>query len=345
VSVAYAKRPLSEQLALLQELALQSLSYWGLSCKSLSLIKHRENAVYKLLTQDNELFAVRVHRSGYHSDAALNSEFVWMEALADVGIHVPQVLPCTNGERFAVVEHQEIPEPRQIDVLQWIAGEQLGSVENGLEGSAGEIAHIYSTVGTKMAHLHAHSSQWQLPQGFTRHAWDQAGLVGPTPLWGQFWELANLTPQQRSLISKARDAVAEKLSTTDRSSLNYGMIHADFVPENLLVDEGNVRVIDFDDAGLGWYMFDIATALFFIQDDANYEVAKSALINAYQSARKDFDCNPDALALFMLARSFTYLGWVHTRPDTETAVQLTPSLVDICCRLADAFIARERLPS
>ena len=89
MSVEFADRPLAQQLSLLEELALQALPQWGLSCKSLSLIKHRENAVYKLLTQDDELYAVRVHRSGYHSNAALSSEFVWMEALEGSGMHVP----------------------------------------------------------------------------------------------------------------------------------------------------------------------------------------------------------------------------------------------------------------
>ncbi len=343
MSAEFADRPLAQQLSLLEELALQALPQWGLSCKSLSLIKHRENAVYKLLTQDDELYAVRVHRSGYHSDAALSSEFVWMEALEGSGMHVPQVLRCANGSRFAVVEHSDIPEPRQIDVLQWISGEQLGSVEDGLGDNADHIEQMYSIVGAKMAHLHTHSSQWTPPEGFTRHAWDQAGLVGDDPLWGRFWELGSLTTEQRSLLITARATVAAELAVMDAGPSNYGMIHADFVPENLLVNDDSIRVIDFDDAGMGWYLFDLATALFFIQDDPNYELAKSALIAAYEVERPVADVGLAALPLFMLARSFTYLGWVHTRPGTETAKELTPMLVEICCSLAEAYLDGERV--
>ena len=343
MSVEFANRPLAKQLSLLQELALQALPHWGLSCKSLSLIKHRENAVYKLQTDNDELYAVRVHRSGYHSNAALNSEFVWMQALQESGIHAPEVLPCTNGNRFAVVGHSDIPEPRQIDVLQWIEGEQLGSVEDGLGDNAAQIEQIYATIGVKLAQLHIHSSQWTPPEAFTRHAWDQAGLVGDDPLWGRFWELAALTTQQRSLINSARATVAAELAVMDAGPANYGMIHADLVPENLLVNGDRVRVIDFDDAGMGWYMFDLATALFFIQDDPNYELANNALMAAYQAERPSADVGFAALPLFMLARSFTYLGWVHTRSGTDTAKELTPMLVDICCGLAEAYLDREVL--
>jgi len=92
---------------------------------------------------------------------------------------------------------------------------------------------------------------------------------------------------------------------------------------------------------MGWYLFDLATALFFIQDDPNYELAKSALIAAYEVERPVADVGLAALPLFMLARSFTYLGWVHTRPGTETAKELTPMLVEICCSLAEAYLDGE----
>ena len=202
---------------------------------------------------------------------------------------------------------------------------------------------MYSIVGAKMAHLHTHSSQWTPPEGFTRHAWDQAGLVGDDPLWGRFWELCSLTTEQRSLLITARATVAAELAVMDAGPSNYGMIHADFVPENLLVNDDSIRVIDFDDAGMGWYLFDLATALFFIQDDPNYELAKSALIAAYEVERPVADVGLAALPLFMLARSFTYLGWVHTRPGTETAKELTPMLVEICCSLAEAYLDGERV--
>ena len=45
------------------------------------------------------------------------------------------------------------------------------------------------------------------------------------------------------------------------------------------------------------------------------------------------------MPLFFLARSFTYLGWVHTRSETQTAKELTPMLIEKCCGLARAYLA------
>ncbi|MFK8021475.1 MAG: phosphotransferase enzyme family protein [Pseudomonadales bacterium] len=330
--------PEEQMLANLRELALSAVPLWGFECKSLKLIKHRENAVYRLETNESSLYALRVHRAGYHSDAALRSEAQWMSALQDSGVFAPDLIPRSSGESFAVVPHPDVAEARQVDLLAWIDGDQLGSVEEGLGDNTAEIERIYATIGQSAARIHQHSSVWTLPQDFVRHAWDYEGLVGNNPFWGRFWELEALTPAQRELVTRARDRVREELSAMEKAASVYGMIHADLVPENLLVDGDNVQLIDFDDAGFGWYMFELATALYFIQDDPNYSVAREALLSSYQAERPLSEEALNTLPLFMLARSFTYLGWVHTREDTETAKELTPMLVGMCCDLAEAYL-------
>lgn len=46
---------------------------------------------------------LRVHRAGYHSDAALASEFAWMRALEESGIWVPRVIRARSGRDFELV--------------------------------------------------------------------------------------------------------------------------------------------------------------------------------------------------------------------------------------------------
>ena len=79
-------------------------------------------------------------------------------------------------------------------------------------------------------------------------------------------------------------------------------------------------------------MFDLATALYFIQNEPAYDVAYRALIQGYSEFRALSDEMPDQMLLFRTARSFTYIGWVHTRPNSETADSLTPMLVELCCQ-------------
>jgi Ser/Thr protein kinase RdoA (MazF antagonist) len=337
----YASDP-EAQAQCLRQLAETALLRWGLAAREMSLIKYRENAVFRVDTTAGSRVALRIHRHGYHSDAALGSELQWLAALADEGIEVPRVLPTQDGALFASVRVDAVPEARQVDLFAWVDGRQLGSVEGGVELDEAGVKEVYHTLGTLAARLHTQALGWRLPAGFTRHAWDADGLAGPAPLWGRFWELERLTATERALLERARDAVHAGLAAYGQDPGNagrYGLIHADLVAENVMRDGSTIRLIDFDDSGFGWHLFELATALYFESDAPHFDAAFAALVAGYRSVRELPEEQIRHMPLFFAARSFTYLGWIHTRPETETARTMGPALVDLACRTAGRYLA------
>jgi Ser/Thr protein kinase RdoA (MazF antagonist) len=325
----------------MQALALIALRDWDLEVARLVPIKVRENAVFRIDLADGGRAVLRVHRGGYHSDAELHSEFVWMRALEAAGIPVPRVIRSRHGRDFEVITTAAISGARQIDVFEWIDGRQLGSVESGVSGEGAAIAAQYHMIGAIAARMHNQSAGWQCPTGFRRHAWDAAGLVGEQPFWGRCWELDALTPGQKSLLTRARAQIARELAAFGTKPDRYGLIHADLVPENLLVDGHRVQVIDFDDAGFGWHLFELATSLYFITGDSIYPIARDALIRGYRSERELPEQTLARLPLFLAARGTTYLGWVHTRRGSDTARELTPFLAERACAVAEEYFAQD----
>jgi Ser/Thr protein kinase RdoA (MazF antagonist) len=323
----------------MQALALVALHHWDLDVLSLAPIKVRENAVFRIDLAGGARAVLRVHRTGYHSDDELDSEFVWMRALEEAGIAVPRPIRSRHGRDFETVAHPGGGGTRQIDVFEWIEGRQLGSVESGVGADDAEIAEQYQTIGKIAACMHNHTADWRHPAEFRRHSWDAAGLVGEQPFWGRFWELAALAPEQRRLLLRARAKIADELAAYGTGPDRYGLIHADLVPENLLVDGKRVQVIDFDDAGFGWHLFELATSLYFLTGDAMYSTAREALIRGYRSERRLPDEALERLPLFLAVRGTTYLGWVHTRQDSDTARELTPFLVERACAVAEEYFS------
>lgn len=326
-----------DQARRLEQAGRQALRHWDIDPTSMRLIKYRENAVFEARDGDRR-HALRMHRIGYHSDAELESELRWMVALAQSGIDTPTVIPTATGELLVTHEAPDLPGPVQVDLFEWLDGEQLGSIEDGVD-DASEVEGTYRVIGEIAARVHNQASQWVLPEGFTRHAWDERGLAGPDPFWGQFWKLEAASAEQRALLERARDRVFSDLSALPKTPDVYSMIHADFAPENLLVGNGQVRLIDFDDAGFGWHMFELSTSLYFIRHEPYYDQAKRALIEGYRAHRPLADEQLALLPLFDLARSTTYVGWVHTRPETETAQELTPLLLEWACELSEAYLS------
>lgn len=326
-----------EKLRTMEAIARRALPHWNVEGARLDLLKYRENAVFKV-TAGTDGFALRVHRPGYHTNEALHSELQWMEALAASGFDVPSVRPTLAGDLFAVVHADGVPAPVQVDVFEWIEGRQLGSVEAEHGGHDAPIAGLYRTLGAIAAELHNRAQNWQPPPGFVRHAWDEHGLAGEEPFWGRFWDLPRLTPDRRRLLTAARDCVYRDLAALPKRPETYSMIHADFCQENLLVDGERVRLIDFDDSGFGWHLFELVTPLYFLRDEPYYDTVRDAVIAGYRSRRALPDAELERLPLFMLARGLTYVGWVHSRPETETAREMTPQLVEWSCELAEDYL-------
>jgi len=312
------------------------LQHWGINDAEISLIKYRENAVFRV-EHTTGRHALRMHRTGYHSDAELYSELQWMQALDEAGVSVPIVVPTMSGDMFASLKGDGLPGVVQTDLFEWIEGEQLGSVEEGIADDS-SVEGVFGTIGEIAARVHNQASDWVLPGGFMRHAWDAEGLAGDNPFWGQFWKLANASKSEALLMLRAKKAILEELGCFPQTQDTYSMIHADFSPENLMVDGDIVRLIDFDDAGFGWHLFEIATSLYFVRNEPFYEQALESLIAGYREYRPLSDEHLENLPLFYLARAMTYVGWVHTRQETETAQELAPMLLGMACELAEEYL-------
>ncbi len=327
-----------EQARRLEAAGHKALESWGIHDARLSLIKHRENAVFRV-DKDDFVAALRVHRHGYHSNDELRSELQWMRALSEAGVAVPKVITTRSGEPFINHYWPGLPGELQIDLFEWIEGRPLGSVEDGVEDEA-EVDATYGALGQLAARVHNQASVWRLPEGFVRHAWDADGLAGENPFWGRFWELAAASESERDLLERGRARVYRDLGALPKSAATYSMIHADFAPENLMVDGDEVRLIDFDDAGFGWHLFELATSLYFIRGEPYYERARDALFAGYRRHRGLSDAQFELLSLFFLARGLTYVGWVHTRAETDTAAELTPAILQMACELAEDYLSR-----
>lgn len=299
----------------------------------------RENAVFAVHTSSGARVALRVHRLGYHGNEALQSELQWMQALRAAGIEVPHVVPSRAGRIFELVDCPGVPGPRQVDMFEWIDGHQLGSVEKGLEEGPDSAARVYHTLGELAARMHNQACKWRPPQGFQRHAWDLNGLLGEQPLWGRFWEYEGLSARQRALLQELRVCAVRDLTAYGDAADRYSLIHADLVGENVLVDTTGLRVIDFDDCGFGWHLFELATSLYFIRNQDYFEVARDALLAGYRRYRALPDEHVRLLSLFMAIRGTTYLGWMHTRSGEAAAHEIAPQLIELAEAAATEYFS------
>ncbi len=320
----------------LHMIAERSLPHWGLEPTSIDLVSRSENTVFKLSMPDGRAFALRIHRPGYHTLTELESELLWTQALNEAGIHVPVGVRTLDGPGYAEIPTPDGDSARAVGLVEWMEGELLSDVI-AREQDPEQVAAHFHAMGGIIAACHNQASVWTIPEGFRRHAFDEPGFVGPYAFWGRFWDVPILTGAQRTLLGQARQAIAETLHGYSDDPEIFTMIHADLHAHNVLVrPDGVLQIFDFDDAGWGWHQYDLAVALFMLDQRSDYDRIYEAVMSGYREVRPFSESAEEWLPLFLLIRRLVLISWQWDRPELGRREGLE-AWVEESCRQVQAF--------
>jgi Ser/Thr protein kinase RdoA (MazF antagonist) len=298
------------------------------------LVSVSENVTFRVVDRnDGADYVLRLHRPGYHTHEALDSERIWTRALAEAGVRVPVPLTARDGRDYVSVHVGELDQHRRAGMTRWIPGELLEDVL-----AHAEVADLYERwferLGAMMAAMHVQSSAWRTPATFQRHALDVDGLLGEAPFWGPFWDHPKLSPAERGLLLGARERIRGALDRYGRDAATYGVIHADLHASNLLVDGEQLTVIDFDDTAFGWYLYDIAVALKRCEDRSDFAAIEAAFFRGYRTTRPISESERALVPMFRLVRGLAQIGWLHQRPEIDPGKRFDAMKQKICAQSA-----------
>jgi Ser/Thr protein kinase RdoA (MazF antagonist) len=299
--------------------ARAALAAFPIDPDGLKLVAMAENVTWRVTDRrDGTPWVLKLHRPWYHTHEELISERVWVRALADAGIAVPLALRTRTGEEFASVVVPTTGERRLAGMTRWTEGRIMAAEVR--EGAEPRIVEAwFEQLGALAARMHEQASRWQAPAGFTRPSLDADGFMGSTPHWGPFWEHPSLSPGEREMFLDTRRRLAAMLERMSHDPSVYGVIHADLHPGNILIDDGRLAVIDFDDAAWGWYAYDIAVVLMDYQGGPHLPAFERAYLRGYRSVRPLAAEILAVVPMFRLIRGLAQIGWLHQRPEIKSA--------------------------
>ncbi len=297
------------------------------------LLNHSENTTYLLSdAAGNEKKILRVHRTEYHSPVAIKSELSWIDALREeAGVHTPKILPGKNGERIHLVSTDEVLDGRQCVFFEFLDGE---------EPDEDNLLPAFPNLGEVTARMHKHARHWELPEGFERFSWNVETAFGDNPHWGHWYEGPNLNDEKKELLGNLVSVMSDRLTNFGFSHDRFGLIHADMRLANLLIYEGDTRVIDFDDSGITWYLYDLATALSFMEERPDVPELVAAWLEGYRREEEVSQEEEDEIPSFLMFRRMLILAWMGTHSETELAQSLGDEYTDVTCDLAEAYLAK-----
>jgi Ser/Thr protein kinase RdoA (MazF antagonist) len=323
-----------ELLQNLQKLTERAVQRYDLPKQvTVRLINVSENATYKLVDAGaGRSWALRVHREGYHSRTAIASELAWLTALkGDGAVTTPTPIKGRDGDPIQTVAIAGLQAPRNTVLFSW---------EAGTEPAESDIAG-FELLGETAARMHAHVKSWRRPAWFERHTWDFETSLGGRPHWGRWRDGVGMTGECERAFSETVALIARRLDRFGKGPGRFGLVHGDMRLANLLMDGGSVKVIDFDDCGFSWFLYDCATTVSFFEHKPEVPELLGAWVRGYRRVGPLPAEDEAEIETFVMLRRLLLVAWIGSHAETELAqsmgVSYTRGTVALCERYLSRF--------
>jgi len=186
--------------------------------------------------------------------------------------------------------------------------------------------------------MHRHARSWTLPAGFHRKRWDLDGMVGPHAYWGSWRTAIGLDRAGGAVLEEALSHIRARIERFQMGADRFGLVHADLRLANLLVDGNHLRIIDFDDCGFSWFMYDFATAISFIE----HEPVVPQLLQAWSTGyRKIAPLEVEDIAeipTFVVLRRILLTAWLASHAEVPFAREFGAAHTEGTVRLAQQLL-------
>ena len=298
---------------------------------SAHLLNLSENHTFRIDVPCGGRFILRVHRPGYQSAVAIDSELEWLAALrAQTDLRLPRVIPGGNG-RLVQTLRPAGEAPRRAVMFAF---------EPGREPRFGaDLGGLFETLGRYAAIAHRHALGFRPSPLFYRPVWNAAAILDPDGLWGDWRRAPGVTGTIASRLAALDAQLRARLATYGQEAGRFGLIHADMRLANLLVDGDRVTLIDFDDCGFGWLMYDFAAAVSFHETDPALRGLRQSWLTGYRAVRPLAAADEAVLDTMVLLRRMALLAWIGSHSETDLARAHAPGFAGDTADLADLWLA------
>jgi Ser/Thr protein kinase RdoA (MazF antagonist) len=323
----------ADAVARLTAVAREALGRYDVAEDStVTLLDLSENATFQV---DDAATAarivLRIHRLDYHSAEAIASELAWLAALREqAGVRTPSVIATRDGEPVATIAPRDGGPARHGVMFEFLPGAEPPARRPDFE-----------TLGEITARMHRHARGWPRPAGFTRFRWDHEAAFGERARWGRWRDGVGMGTEERAILGRLESVLRHRLRGFGAGPERWGLIHADLRLANLLVDDaGLVSVIDFDDCGYGWYLYDLGAAVSFFEHEPQVPELVDGWLAGYRKVLDLPAADQDEIWTFILLRRLLLVAWIGSHTGVELARELGAGYTRGSCELAERYLSR-----
>lgn len=273
------------------------------------ILKISENITLVYKTVNCKKYIIRLNKKGYHTKAELEGEMAWLTVLEKEDIKTPFVYPNKQGEKITSLCNCTLGD--YYSVFSFEEGVVLNQTP------LKELPEKMEQVGAIAAKLHKSVIGNKSLLTLSRPYWDYDDLIGTSPRLGDFRENSMLTAKDLKTLNLTAEKIKSRLSSYGKSETTYGLIHGDFHLSNIM---DNMCVIDFDDCGYGYFLYDLGSSL--LQYSQNLSALANSWLLGYQKVHPLTKADLNEVWTFIILRRIVRIGWVKTHGDSDTVREL-----------------------
>lgn len=315
----------------------------GLACYGLErdcvlrLMHCSENATFLVAEKSGGRArgVMRVSRPGYHTLVETEAEVRWLEQIVAEGTAViPRPIRCQDGQ--AVARVQAGGQEYHLVLSEYLEGE-APDPEHGGRGFP-----WFRKIGETAARLHRQTMEWKESRNLCRPVWDWEAVLGVDGLFGNWRLCREISGEERAFLEETCGEIKRQLMWYGRTEQNFGLIHSDLRAANLLVDGEMLKVLDFDDCGFGWHLFDLAASFSFIEDRPEMAQWTEEWLEGYTGVLELEERDYEMIPTFLMARRIQLLAWITSHDDSEPVRVYEKGFAENTLRMAGEYLGKNR---
>ena len=317
--------PAEDQQNSLTAFATELLKDYGIHGAKVSCINFEFNATFAVESESGAKYALRININSTRTVENMKGEIEWVRHLNRTsGIHTPTPIATVKDNYIVSALHADSGQTLYGVMYSWLEGEELG------DEPTMEQLH---EVGRAIATLHQESTDFSLSA-------DAALPTFNDFFWGTedflFSRKSVLSDTDRALIQQAHDLIMQFTNDLYQNSKVH-IIHADMHGWNLMWNEDQLSVFDFDDCGYGVEAQDLAVTLYYLDTPEQDE----ALLNGYKSVRPLPTYSANAMKALLLQRRLLLLNYLFETKNQEHK-EMLPAYLEKSLERVSTFLTDVR---
>ena len=282
------------QIKALTSVAFDAAKQFGIKVRELRNISHSFNSTFQLIDDNSVKYSLRVNLNIDREKSAIKAEHKWLKEIEKIGIvKAPIPISTLDGSPSASIYSKELDYQFICTLAYWIEGEEVGDNPSNEQ---------LFKLGQNMALLHNQTLEFkrvdfsEFPNVNTVFMDMQDNLSNSSYIDDDIEFL--------DLIKKAKldsTRVFKELAEIETLQL----IHADLHMGNVIDQNGELHIIDFDDAGFGHPSQDLSISIFYLRDAKDRE---KRFLDGYRSIKEFPNGFETSLERLLVARQLLLLN-------------------------------------